>query len=113
MNVKPETIYISYQRTFIYLLFTYFDGNIAKGINDEFLSEIGVNMEKLEEEFAKIINSVNYVLMYDILCLTNPQTIERYYTFYSFMFRKKQIIISLDSLLLKFCYSVLKKFTSL
>ena len=55
MNVKPKTIYISYQRTFIYLLFAYFDGNIAEGLNHEFLSLIGVNMKKVEEEFSKII----------------------------------------------------------
>jgi len=55
----------------------------------------------------KILNSVLYVVKLYTLCLTNTQTIERFYTFYSFVFNKKQIIISIDFLLLKYLFTIL------
>ena len=60
----------------------------------------------------RMIKFAFYVLKQYTLCLSNQQTTERYYTFYSFIFNRKQIILALDFVLIQFCFAVLQKYTN-
>ena len=109
---KEFNPYISNYRIFIYLILAYFDGNIEAAVDKNFLQEIGINVENLDQEIAEMVAFVMFLVKSYALCLGNPQYNERFYTFYSFIFNRKQIILALDFVLLQYLFAILKKYTS-
>lgn len=82
-------------------------------MKSEFLEEIGIEKEKKPIEVVNhILFSMLETLALCCYCLSNQQTINRYPNFWTFVFNRLPVIISLDLFLVKFCFSVLKKLGS-
>lgn len=109
-NNATINYFIPKERTFIVLAMIYFDGNIEDAASSDFLTKINMSQQCI----FRMLQAVLYVIRFYAINIANRQTAERYYTFYSFSVGKKpKILLSLDFLLVKFCFLALEKYSEM
>lgn len=68
-------LFISKERTLLVLIFQYFDGEIAKAVDSQFLKTVGFSYEAI----FRVLQSVLYVTRFYALNSSNVQTQQRFW----------------------------------
>ena len=114
-NITTQTVYNTKERTFAICLFQYCQGDLQQALSIDFLQDIGLLSNPLPDSIPndspllKMFKSTMFLFSTYGKFLSNRESVDRFYTFYSFSFNKNFRLLSMDYFLAKFCILVLKK----